>query len=98
MRRSLPLMSLRSPDTAPTPRRTQQERRDHTQQRLLKATLNCLQEIGYARTTTTEIVRSAGVSQGALFKHYPTKAALMSAAVEHLFSDLVDGYQRAFAA
>ncbi len=89
-------MSLRP--AAPAPRRTQQERRDDTQRRLLNATLSCLQELGYARTTTTEIVREAGVSQGALFKHYPTKAALLSAAVEHLFAELVSGYQHAFAA
>src|SRR5689334_4222171 len=80
------------------PRRTQQERRDQTQRQLLEATLECLSNVGYARTTTPEIVRLAGVSQGALFKHYPSKAALLSAAVEHLFAELVSSYQRAFAA
>lgn len=79
------------------PRRTQQERRDATQQKLLEATLECLRTMGYARTTTTEIVRAAGVSQGALFKHYPSKAALLSAAIEYLFDELVADYQRAFA-
>jgi AcrR family transcriptional regulator len=80
------------------PRRTQQERRDQTQRQLLEATLECLSSVGYARTTTPEIVRLAGVSQGALFKHYPSKAPLLSAAVEHLFAELVSSYQRAFAA
>jgi AcrR family transcriptional regulator len=78
------------------PRRSQQERRDDTQRRLLEATLTCLGTLGYARTTTSEIVRAAGVSQGALFKYHATKAALMSAAVEYLFSELVSGYRRAF--
>ncbi len=77
-------------------RRSQQARRDDTQARLLEATLHCLVSLGYARTTTTEIVRSAGVSQGALFKYYPTKAALMSAAVAYLFDDLVRGYRKDF--
>jgi AcrR family transcriptional regulator len=81
-----------------SPRRTQQERRDQTQRQLLEATLECLGTLGYARTTTTEIVRAAGVSQGALFKHFPSKAALLSAAVAHLFDEVVTGYQRAFAA
>lgn len=80
------------------PRRSQKERRDDTQRRLLEATLACLVSLGYARTTTPEIVRTAGVSQGALFKYYPTKAALMSAAVAYLFDDLVLGYRRDFAA
>ena len=77
-------------------RRSQQQRRDDTQRRLLEATLQCLVSLGYARSTTTEIVRAAGVSQGALFKYYPTKAALMSAAVAYLFEDLVRGYRSDF--
>jgi AcrR family transcriptional regulator len=85
----------------PTPsalpaRRTQRERRDETRLKLLEATLACLGELGYARATTTEIVRLAGLSQGALFKHFPSKAALMSAAVEHLFEELVAGYEATF--
>lgn len=79
-------------------RRTQQERRDGTQKKLLDATLACLGELGHARTTTTEIVRAAGVSQGALFKHYPSKAGLLAAAVEHLFEEVVSGYEATLAA
>lgn len=87
------------PDTsAGAPRRrTQQQRRDGTQRKLLDATLCCLGELGHARTTTTEIVRAAGVSQGALFKHYPSKAELLSAAMGQLFEELVTGYQTTLA-
>lgn len=80
----------------PKLRRTQQERRDDTQRKLLDATLACLTELGYARTTTPEIVKLAGLSQGALFKHFASKAELLSAAVEHLFDELVSGYQIGF--
>jgi AcrR family transcriptional regulator len=79
-------------------RRSQRERRDGTQRKLIEATLRCLGELGYARATTTEIVRAAGVSQGALFKHFPSKAELLSAAVEQLFDELVSGYQASFEA
>lgn len=79
-------------------RRTQRERRDGTQRKLIEATLQCLGELGYARATTTEIVRAAGLSQGALFKHFPSKAELLSAAVEQLFDELVAGYQASFEA
>jgi AcrR family transcriptional regulator len=78
-------------------RRTQRERRDETRAKLLDATLACLAELGYARTTTTEIVQRAGVSQGALFKHFASKAALLSAAVEQLFDGLVSDYEATFA-
>jgi len=79
------------------PRRSQRERRDSTRQALLEGALDALVALGWARTTTTEICRRAGVSQGALFKHFPTKPALLAAAVAHLFERLVDEYRRVFA-
>jgi AcrR family transcriptional regulator len=71
-----------------TVRRTQSERRASTQAALLEATLQTLRELGYAKTTTTEIVARAGVSQGALFRYYPTKEALLSAAATALCASL----------
>jgi AcrR family transcriptional regulator len=78
---------------APRARRTQQERKEATRARLLEATLGCLVELGYARTTTQAVVQRAGSSQGALFKHFATKAALLAAAVEHLFPRLIADYR-----
>ncbi|MDB4989937.1 MAG: TetR family transcriptional regulator [Myxococcaceae bacterium] len=91
-------MSLASETPSKLARRSQQQRRDGTQRKLVEATLECLIKLGHARTTTTEIVRVAGVSQGALFKHYPNKAELLSAAVAHLFEQLVSGYEANFRA
>jgi AcrR family transcriptional regulator len=65
-------------------RRTQEERSSATREKLLDATIECLIELGYAGTTTTEIVRRAGVSRGAQVHHYPTKAELVKGAVQHL--------------
>lgn len=67
-------------------RRTQAERSATTQGLLLEATCACLAELGYPSTTNAEICRRAGVSRGAQLHHYPTKAELMAAAVEHLFA------------
>jgi AcrR family transcriptional regulator len=66
-------------------RRTQEERSASTRARLLEATLDSLVDRGYARTTTVEVAERAGVSRGAQLHHYPTKAELVIAAVEHLF-------------
>jgi AcrR family transcriptional regulator len=74
-------MSAAQP-TAPT--RTQQQRSRATQARLLEATVECLVERGWSGTTTTVVAATAGVSRGAQLHHYPTKAALVMAAVEHL--------------
>ncbi|MCT7364395.1 hypothetical protein A7G45_16105 [Mycolicibacterium llatzerense] len=52
--------------------------------RLLEATLWCIVDKGYAATSTNDVVRRAGVSRGALAHHFPTKAALVTAAASHL--------------
>jgi AcrR family transcriptional regulator len=62
----------------------QQDRSRATQRRLLDATVDCLIEVGWAGTTTTLVAERAGVSRGAQLHHYPTKAALVLAAVAHL--------------
>lgn len=65
--------------------RTQEERSAETQGRLLDATIDCLVDLGYAGASTTAICDRAGVSRGAQLHHYPTKAELVSAAIERLF-------------
>lgn len=65
-------------------RTPQQERSRATQARLLEATIDCLVEHGWSGTTTTVVAARAGVSRGAQLHHYPTKAALVLAAVGHL--------------
>jgi AcrR family transcriptional regulator len=65
-------------------RQPQQERSRATQQRLLEATVECLVEHGWSGATTTVIAERAGVSRGAQLHHYPTRAALVLAAVTHL--------------
>jgi AcrR family transcriptional regulator len=83
---------------ASTERRTQAERREGTRTALLEATIAALVELGYTRATTTEVVRRAGLSQGALFKHFPTKGDLVAAATARLFDDLIEDFERAFQA
>jgi AcrR family transcriptional regulator len=77
-------------------RRTQAERSASTRALLLDATIECLIERGYAGTTTTEIAERAGVSRGAQLHHFPMKAELVAAAVEHLFLRRHDEFRRAF--
>ncbi len=62
----------------------QQERSETTRTRLMDATVECLVELGWAGTTTTVVAQRAGVSRGAQLHHYPARADLVVAAVEHL--------------
>ena len=71
------------PEAARAPR-TQQQRRDETRRALLDAAVESLIDVGFARTTTLEVQRRADVSRGALLHHFPSKAELLVAAVDHL--------------
>jgi len=66
------------------PRRSNADRSAETRLKLLDATIDSLSELGWARTSTTEVVRRAGVSRGAQVHHFPTKEDLVLAAVDHL--------------
>jgi AcrR family transcriptional regulator len=55
-----------------------------TRQDTLDAAVRCLVKYGYAGTSTTTIAREAGISRGAATHHFPTKRALVEAAIEQL--------------
>ena len=65
-------------------RRSQEERTATTIARLLDATINAIVEIGYSRATIREICDRAGVSQGGLFRHFPTRKDLLVATLQEL--------------
>ncbi|MDG2306430.1 MAG: TetR/AcrR family transcriptional regulator [Candidatus Binatia bacterium] len=77
-------------------RAPKQARSRATRRKILDATVECLVDRGHAGSSTTEIGQRAGVSQGALFKHFASKVELLSAAVEHLFATMVEDYRRSF--
>jgi len=85
------------PAAAHAPRRSQEERSADTQRRVLDACLDCLVTEGWSGTTTTAVAARAGVSRGAQLHHFPTRHALVSAAVRHLFDRLRDDFETAFA-
>jgi AcrR family transcriptional regulator len=78
-------------------RRTQEERSAGTRGALLDAAIDCILDLGWSRTTTTEIALRAGVSRGAQLHHFPSKAELVTEAVEHLFARRIAEARVAFA-
>jgi AcrR family transcriptional regulator len=70
-------------------REPQQERSHATRARLVESAARCLVDLGYANASTAAVARHAGVSQGALFKHFATKADLQSACLERILADCV---------
>lgn len=78
-------------------RRTQEERSASTRARLLDATIACLDELGWAGTSTTVIAERAGVSRGAQLHHFPTKKELVGAAVAWLLDKRLQEFRAAWA-
>ena len=79
--------------TTPAERRTQAQRREATIRALLDATVACLSERGYAATSTAAVCAEAGVSQGALFRHFPTRQALLVATADHVARRNVEAFR-----
>jgi AcrR family transcriptional regulator len=70
----------------------QQARAVATRGRLIDAARSLLAEEGMRGTTTAAVAARAQVSQGALFKHFPTKLELLAASTEAVLRSLVDAF------
>ena len=69
------------------PRHPVQARSQRTHIQLLDAAIDTLADDGYAGAKTTRIAARAGVSQGALYKHFPSKLDLFAAALKRLLTE-----------
>lgn len=61
-------------------------------ERILRAALDCYTELGYDRTTVALIRERSGVSNGALFHHFPNKEAIVAALYLDAMRSVQEGY------
>ncbi len=80
---------MSAPKKAPTPRRTQEERRRETRRRLIDATIAVIAERGIAHTATGDITGRAGVTWGAAQHLFGSKDELLRQVVEEVSNDLI---------
>jgi AcrR family transcriptional regulator len=78
--------------------RTQQQRREDTIARLLDASIATIIEVGYARASAKMITQRAQVSDGALFRHFPTMGDFMAATAQEAGRRLLEAAARRVAA
>lgn len=72
-------------NTPPSPKiNKRSEQKEETRQKLLEAAVDCINELGFHRTTTPEICRRAGVAQGTFFYHFASKQEIVVAAHEYV--------------
>lgn len=70
--------------------RTQQQRREETVARLLDASIHTIIEHGYAHASAATIAKRAQVSDGALFRHFPTMGDFMAATAREVMRRQID--------
>lgn len=64
-------------------------------QRVLDAAIETLAERGYANMTTNDVLERGGLSRGGMLHHFPSKAALVAAAIDHLFDARIAHFRSA---
>ncbi|MEE3750330.1 TetR/AcrR family transcriptional regulator [Mycobacterium intracellulare] len=74
--------------------RTQQQRREETVARLLDACIATIIEVGYARASAAVITKRAGVSVGALFRHFDTMGDFMAATASEVLRRQVEAFTK----
>jgi AcrR family transcriptional regulator len=57
------------------------QRGDRTKAGLVRATIDLVAELGYPQVTTRAIAARAGVSEATIYRHFPDKRALFTAAL-----------------
>jgi AcrR family transcriptional regulator len=83
------------PEDRPRMRRTQEQRREESEQRLLDAALTLVAEKGPARVTLAEIGERAGYSRGLPAHRFGSKAKLLAALAQHI-NDRFAQHRRAY--
>jgi AcrR family transcriptional regulator len=78
----------------PKKRRTQSERTEATRNALIAAGRRLFTEKGYDGVSAEEIVREAGVTRGALYHHFGSKAELLEAVYERLEAESTERVAR----
>lgn len=77
--------------------RTQQQRREETVARLLDASIATIIDVGYAKASAAVIARRAEVSDGALFRHFPTMGDFMAATAHEVMRRQLEVFSKRIA-
>jgi len=86
--------TMRAVTTRPPTRRKQEDRSRDTRDKLMQAAIDVLLRDGYNRLTMKEVVKTAGVSSGALMHHFTSKAELVVAATAMVYEEAIARGQR----
>lgn len=81
--------AMAAPDSIQTPGR-RDRKKQATRERLIDAGARLFSSAGFEETTTTDIAEAADVAQRTLFRHFPTKEAVLYGDMDDLRLELHD--------
>jgi TetR/AcrR family transcriptional repressor of bet genes len=88
-------LSAQDPDAAPLAPRTLDRTTRRSQ--VIEATIDCLAERGFSRTTVTDVARRAGISHGLVLFHFQSKDNLLAEVLDFLADEYQSNWQEALA-
>jgi AcrR family transcriptional regulator len=91
-------MSETTTMAARPPRRWLTQRGERVRQVILRAAAQCFVDVGYARTTMSEVAKQAGITRGQVQHHFATTGDLLAAAVRWLHAEIGRELDEALAA
>ena len=84
------------PDASATPNRPPRTMsREARRSQIVEATIQTLAARGFARTTLTEVARTAGLSHGLVLFHFDSKEGLLSDTLSHLAEEYSQNWKAA---
>jgi AcrR family transcriptional regulator len=85
----MPTADASTPIASGRPRRRWRTRRgENARELILRAAVECFVQVGYARTTMSEVAKQAGVTRGQVQHHFATTGDLLLAAVRWLHREI----------
>ena len=88
-------LSAKDPDTEPLAPRTLD--RSTRRSQVIEATIECLAERGFSRTTVTDVARRAGISHGLVLFHFQSKDNPLAEVLDFLADEYQSNWQETLA-
>lgn len=73
-------------------------RREDRRDELLRHAIEVFGRLGFRNATTSELARTAGVSEALLYQHFPSKQSLLVACIERIGDEFYEALQSLLAA
>jgi AcrR family transcriptional regulator len=83
------MMIMQTKSTHPSSKRTTQNRKEVTHDRIVEVAARAIRRSGYAGTGVADIMKEAGLTHGGFYAHFSSREALLAEAADRAGADAV---------